>query len=102
MTAQGPVDVFVDLDALISLQADLQAVRAGLDAFGAAAACSDPRTVGSAAVAHAVDAFVDGWRDGRQRITDELSQCIAGLADAIAAYQHGEAALRAVTAGTGR
>ena len=97
-----PVDVFVDLDALIGLQSDLAAVRAGLEAMRNGVPGADPGALGSAEVAHAVTDFVAGWRDGRERILDELNQCVSGLADAIAAYQQTEAALRTAVAGPGR
>ena len=98
----APVDVFVDVDALIGLRDDLEAVRAGLDAVRDGATGGDPAVLGSAAVARAVDEFVGGWRDGRRRILDELGQCVSGLTDAITAYEQTEAGLRAVTTGPGR
>ncbi|HEX8629948.1 MAG TPA: hypothetical protein VF755_17460 [Catenuloplanes sp.] len=98
MSACGAVDLHVDLEALTNLRAELDAVRAELAAVGGGGLRADAAVLGDARVAAAVDEFVAGWRDGRERIQAELTQCVVGLTDAITAYQQSEAALSAAAA----
>ena len=99
--ACGPVAIHVDLDALIALQADLETIRGELAAMDCGAVTGGAGVLGGVDVADAVDGFVDGWREGRERITEELTQCVSGLGDAISAYEQSEAALRSAVTPTG-
>ncbi|HEX2903297.1 MAG TPA: hypothetical protein VHO01_07550 [Jatrophihabitans sp.] len=80
------VDLFVDLDALQQLANRLTSIKDSLDNVKDDLQSYEP-ALGSQHVADRLDAFVNGWRDGRKKITgniEKLQQKVAGIAQTYA------------------
>jgi hypothetical protein len=77
--------------SLAALGSRVTSVRAELDAT--AALVGDSSCLGSGAAADALDDFVAGWRDGRARISADLSSLAAALGSASLSYYEAENAV---------
>ena len=91
-------DLYVDLEALTALAAQLEAVRAALADTKDSVNAYDAR-LGSKRIEEALDDFVSGWRDGRQQLTEGIEGLRVRLQGAAETYAEQEAALAAATGG---
>ena len=76
------IDLYADLDALAQLANRLTQIKDSLDNVKDDLESFEP-AIGSAHVADRLQAFVNGWRDGRKKIVgniDKLQQKVAGVA----------------------
>ena len=85
----GPVELYVDLDALGELAHKLAQVKAALERSGtvadSAAGCGSPR------VEEAVEDYIGGWRDGRRKIIEGIDGELEKIRGAADAYREQEA-----------
>lgn len=100
MNSAGPVDLFVDLDVLRDLGAELQALINALADTGCRPA-TDPTAMGGPDVAEAVDRFTGRWQDGREKIIEKLRACVAYVELALSGYGQTEDGLRCSLTPTG-
>ena len=90
----GPVDVYVDLDALNSVQQELTTLLNALTGVdNGEAAKADAESMGSPAVADAVRRFASNWAEGRDAIVENLQACQRYAATAVEQYHQTENAL---------
>ncbi len=76
------IELYADLDALQQLANRLAQIKDALDNVKDDLQSYEP-ALGSDHVADRLDAFVNGWRDGRKKIIDnidKLQQKVAGIA----------------------
>lgn len=97
----SPVSIHVDVDELSRLHTEIQGLRDDLVQLSGHQVDADPVPMGGHDVADAIQHFVDNWRDGRQRITDNLGKCVDLVGAALAAYQQEEAVLGNAISGAG-
>jgi hypothetical protein len=98
----GPVDVYVDLDALNSVQQELTTLLNALTGVdNGEAAKADAESMGSPMVAAAVQRFAQNWAEGRDVIVENLQACQRYAASAVATYSQTEAALSQAGAAEG-
>ena len=95
------IDILVDLDALqqlanrLGLISDaLKNTQRDLKAYGPA--------LGSRPVAHALDEFVDGWKDGRKKIEDNVDKLLDKVKGIAHTYQEQEEAVSAQAKSSGQ
>ncbi|MBB5868610.1 hypothetical protein F4553_001989 [Allocatelliglobosispora scoriae] len=100
MTNGETVDFTVDLVALVDLHRSLVAIQRDLEASSGVTAAADRESMGGHDVADAVRDFIDGWRDGRQQVSENLNACVGILAQAIEVYRQAEEALHNAAAGS--
>lgn len=80
------VDIYVDLDALQQLASRLTSIKDALDNVKDDLESYEP-ALGSQHVADRLHAFVNGWKDGRKKISgniDKLQQKVSGIAQTYA------------------
>jgi hypothetical protein len=82
---RGPVHVIADIESLDLVRVQLGRLRDDL-ADAAVRVDPDPTSTGGTDVARAVNQFVDGWRDGRERIDEKLGMNHQLLTYAIDSY----------------
>ncbi len=99
VSANPPVHLVVDLAGLDALRGHLLDLRAELAAAAAVTVQGDVGQCGDGAVADAVDGFVAGWRDGRERIGEKIDRLAVLLQTAIETYRGAEAGLTAAAGG---
>jgi hypothetical protein len=88
----GPIDIYVDLDALQHLAARMTLIHDSLanakddvSAYGAG--------TGSPKVQHQVEEFVSGWKDGRKKIEDNVGKLLDKVKGVAQTYLEQEQAL---------
>jgi len=88
-------DLFVDLDALEELVRQLGQIRASLEDAGERVDRFDHR-LGSVRIGDALDDFVSGWKDGRQKIIEGIDALIGKCQGASESYiAHEDAVVKA-------
>lgn len=98
----GPIDIFVDLDALSGVQQELTTLLSALTGIeDGEAAKADAVSMGSPAVAEAVQRFAVRWAEGRDAIVENLQACKNYAASAVAQYSQLESELSQAVAPTG-
>lgn len=93
MSSGGPVDFFVDIDKLTELGQEIQSMITAIDGV-VQGSCPDGAETGSQDVSDAVHRFESNWRGARQRLTDQLTACLALVRLAAENYQCTEQGLR--------
>lgn len=86
------MDLFVDVDALSELSRQLTDVKAALERTQDRVEGYAGR-LGSGRLADALGDFVDGWRDGRKHIVEEIDALLGRVRAAVDAYREQESAL---------
>lgn len=89
----SPVHIVADLAGLIALRDQIQTLRRELEDSVHVEVVTEPSLTGDADVSHAIERFVSGWRDGRQRIDEQLDRCHHLVDLAIETYQQADQAL---------
>ncbi len=91
-------DLYVDLDALGTLSAQMSQIKATLEAAPDRAGASAGE-LGSARIDDALGDFVDGWRDGRTKIIGGIDALAGRTEGAAGAYVAQEQALASAAGG---
>jgi hypothetical protein len=91
----GPVELFVDIEALGRLRNEIQTLEAELgDLPTQEGMNTDATALGGDDVAGAMDRFAVFWNDGRARVTENIGQCRVLAEGAAEAYTGAENAIQ--------
>jgi hypothetical protein len=91
-------DLYVDVDALSELTRHLSEVKAALQRANENVNRS-AGTLGSERLADALGEFVDGWRDGRRHLIEEVDALLGRVRTAVETYLEQEAQLSRASRG---
>ena len=91
-------DLYVDVEALAELTSRLGEVKAALQRADERVDGA-PGALGSERLADALGDFVDGWRDGRRHLIEEVDALLARVRTAVETYLEQEAHLSAAAGG---
>ena len=83
------IELYADLDALQQLANRLAQIKDSLDHVNDDLESYEP-ALGSAHVADRLHAFVNGWHDGRKKISDNISKLQQKVAGVAQTYQQQE------------
>jgi hypothetical protein len=92
------VDLYVDVDALRELARQLDEVKASLERANDNVNRSSD-ALGSGRLADAVGDFVDGWRDGRKHLIDDVDGLLRRIQTAVDTYLEQESQLSKASGG---
>ena len=87
-----PVEIFVDLQALQELANKLAQIKDALSNTDDDLKSYGP-ALGSGKVKDSLDSFVDGWKDGRKKIDDNIDKLVGKVKGAAQTYTDQEASL---------
>jgi archaellum component FlaC len=82
-------DLYVDLDALTLLANQLGQIKASLEGAKEHIESLD-RRLGSDRVIDAFDGFINGWKDGRKKIVEEVESIVDIVRGAVEGYHENE------------
>ncbi len=93
------MELYVDVDALAELSRQLDDVKAALER--AHDDVEGHGQLGSQRLSDALDDFVEGWRDGRKHIIDDIDGLLGRIKGAVDTYREQESALAKAAKGEG-
>jgi archaellum component FlaC len=85
----GDPDLYIDLDAADLLGSQLGQIKSSLDDAMGTVEGLDGR-LGSPRAVDGFKDFIDGWKDGRQKILGEIDEIVDKLKGAVHEYQENE------------
>ena len=91
-------DLYVDVDALSELARHLSEVKAALQRANESVDRS-PDLLGSERLADALGDFLNGWRDGRRHLVEEVDALLGRVRTAVETYLEQEAQLSKASGG---
>lgn len=95
----GEVELYCDLDAMEVLASQLRSIETSLANVGVTVDSFDAR-LGSPRLEEALDAFISGWKQGRQKIREAVSEAAARVEGAANAYKVIEAKISTAASGS--
>jgi len=93
----NPVHFIVDIDRLSAARDQVSQLRADLKAATEISVWEELGNTGDSRVPQAVERFLHGWRDGRDRIDEKLGDVHALLTFAIDTYIKADATIESAT-----
>lgn len=91
-------DLYVDVDALSELSRQLDQIKAALQDVNDDLNVGDA-SLGSGKIASALDDFVEGWKDGREKIIAGIDGLLGRISGAIETYETQERELSRAAGG---
>lgn len=82
-------ELYVDVDALTELASQLRRIKSALSRAESDVDAHD-HDLGSSAIEDALDDFIGGWKDGREKIIEGIDGLLGRIDSAVATYREAE------------